>query len=505
MKFLSASQIREADAYTIKNLPISSIILMEKAASICTDWILNNLNLKDFKINVFCGTGNNGGDGLVIARQLYLKRIEVECFIIGDPSKGSEDFRINKKELEKIGLKPEIIRSEADLSNFNNSADFIIDALLGTGLTRPAEGLIEAVIKLINKSGAKRIAIDLPSGLYVDKKHEPNDIIVKADYTLSFQCPKLNFVLPEYAKFVGEWYVLDIGLIQDFIDKQKSDFELITKNKIVSNFIRREKFSHKGTFGHASIVAGSYGTFGAAIMAVKACLHSGIGLCSIHTAKTGHDILQISCPEAMFHENSGETTIIPLNDYSFFQNKTIGIGPGIGLNTEVKKFLSELLDNHKKPMVFDADALTLFSESKDLLSKVPSGSILTPHPKEFERLFGSFSNDYELIELQQKWTVKLNCIIILKGAHTRISTPDGMIYINSSGNPGMAKGGSGDVLTGILTALLGQGYKPHIAALIGVYVHGYAGDLAASEKGQLGMLPTDIIDQLPTAFKLLKS
>lgn len=503
MKFLSASKIREADAYTIANLPIASINLMEKAASMCTDWIFNNLAIKDSNINVFCGIGNNGGDGLVIARQLHQMHIKVTCLIVGNPSKGTADFKENLKELEGIGLNPVIIQGETDLFNLNNSPDFIIDALLGTGLTKPAEGLISLAIRFINKQDVKCIAIDLPSGLYVDEKHSPGDLIIKANYTLTFQCPKLNFVLPNYVEFVGEWHLFDIGLIKYFIDKQKSDFTFLLQDQISKELNKREKFSHKGTYGHAVLIAGSQGRFGAAIMATKACLRSGIGLCTVYSSKAGHDILQISCPEAMFLMNNGGDTIEPIETYSFFKDKTIGIGPGLGLSNKVERFIADLFKNHDKPMVLDADALTILSKSTDLLSMIPEGSILTPHPKEFERLFGSSEDDYDLIKIQRKWSIKLKLFIVLKGAHTRVSTPEGRVYINSTGNAGMAKGGSGDVLTGIITALLGQGYAPEKAALIGVYVHGYAGDLATTDKGEVGMLPSDLIAKLPDAFRFL--
>lgn len=504
MKFLSASQIREADAYTIDNKPIPSIQLMEKAASLCTDWIVNNLPISNSKISVYCGTGNNGGDGLVIARFLKLMNFDVDCIIIGNPTKGSEDFLINKKELKRVGLLPIIINEESNLSNIKKTPDFIIDALLGTGLTRPAEGLIGAVIEHINNSNTKRIAIDLPSGLYVDKKHQPEDLIIKADYTLTFQCPKLNFILPNYAEYVGEWHILDIGLMKSFIDDQESNFELLTKDRIAGYINKRKKFSHKGTYGHAVIIAGSKGKFGAAVLATNACLRSGVGLCTVHSSTAGHDILQLSCPEAMFFINSGENTLESIASYSFFEAKTIGVGPGIGLNDGVRMFFKDLIKSHDKPMVIDADALTILSESRDLLSMIPQRSILTPHPKEFERLFGAYKNDHDLIKLQKECSEKLNCFIILKGAHTRISTPDGMFFINSTGNPGMAKGGSGDVLTGILTALLSQGYEPEKAALLGVYIHGFAGDLASADKGEVGMLPSDLIDQIPKAFEILK-
>lgn len=499
-KIFSAKQVKEADRFTIREEPITSIDLMERAAFKCVEWIYQHFS-KVNRYKIFIGRGNNGGDGLAIARLLMLSGVEVEVFVLRSLKKYSEDFIVNEQRLKQTY--PNILHdvfSPNDLPVINPE-DSIIDALFGTGLSKPISGLYADCINFINNSGAKVIAIDMPSGLFADIYSGPSSTIIKATYTLSFQFPKLSFFFPENAGYVGDWQVLAIGLSKLFIRNEPTNNYLVTLELVKSLLKPREKFSHKGTFGHALLVAGSYGKIGAAILAVQSCLRSGVGLVTIHAPKCGYEILQCTTPEAMISVDANDLFIqdgISSNDFS-----STGIGPGIGMNECTQKALHSLLINTNKPMVLDADALNIIGLHKDWLSIIPANSILTPHPKEFERIAGKTATDFERHQMQIDFSKKYNLFLILKGAHTCITTPLGDSYFNTTGNSGMAKGGSGDILTGILTGLLAQGYHSFEACIIAVYVHGLAGDIAKQKMGEVGMTASDLIQFLPEAFLLM--
>jgi len=492
MKILSSEQIRSVDAYTIANEPISSIDLMERAATACAGWIKEHVPLKS-AIRIFCGPGNNGGDGLAIGRMLLQSGYKCQVFIPRVTDKYSSDFLENERRLHDTF--PDSIyeiKSENDFPLIGNN-DVAVDALFGTGLSKPIDGLYAKMVNHLNKSGAEIIAIDSPSGLFADKVTE-SDSVIQAEHTLTFQSPKLSFMFPVNEKFVGEFHVLDIGLHKKFIEGIQSENSFLTKEIIQPFLKRRTKFSHKGTYGHALIVAGSKGKMGAAVLAVKAALRTGAGLVSAAIPSSGIDIMQISCPEAMV-----ATGKIDFGNYS-----GVGIGPGLGTDDKAISTLEKFLKQSKKPLVLDADALNIISQNKKLLKKIPAGSILTPHPKEFERLAGKSKNDFERHALQISFSVKHKVYLVLKGAHTCISTPEGKSFFNSTGNPGMAKGGSGDVLTGMITSLLAQNYSPEEASLLGVYLHGLAGDLAAEKKGMDGMVAGDLVELIPEAWREIR-
>jgi len=497
MKILNAQQIREWDQYTIQHEPIRSIDLMERAATNCIEWLQEN-NLIDQSFVIFCGKGNNGGDGLAIARLLSEKDCRVSVHILEFGNRGTEDFQTNLERLHQYHpVDIHFIQTEEHFHSFRKN-EIIVDALLGSGLNRPLEGITAKLVNHINQSGSKIISIDIPSGLPVDQSAKGNSII-KAAHTLSFQMYKLAFLLPENAVFVGDVHILDIGLHPDFYNSVETNYEMIDEEMIAAIYKPRNRFDHKGKFGHALIVAGSYGKMGAAVLCTRACLRSGAGLTTSHVPKCGYEIMQATLPEAMAMTDFNSSVITRIEeDISKFS--CIGIGPGIGTATETKKMLEEILSSWRKALVLDADALNIIAAEKKLLNKIPGGSILSPHPKEFERLFGEVKENFEQIELARQKAKELNLVIVLKGHHTVITTPGGKTYFNNTGNAGMAKGGSGDVLTGILTALVAQNYDTIEAAILGVYLHGLAGDLAKDEIGVEAMQASDIINHLPMAF-----
>lgn len=501
MKILSADEIRQWDQYTIQHEPVSSIELMERAAAKCTDWLISHYP-DAVLFQIFCGKGNNGGDGLAIARMLLQKKYAVTVFILEFGHLGTQDFQTNLTRLHQL---PEadihFIQSEQHFYPFEKG-QIVIDALLGSGINRQIEGVTEELVKHINNSGCDIVAIDIPSGLFVDHSSVGN-VAVQANHTLSFQAYKPAFLVAENANAVGEVHLLDIGLHPDFYRSIASRFELLEENSILSIHKPRKKFAHKGHYGHALLIAGSYGKMGAAVLAAKACLRSGVGLLTCHIPKIGYEILQSTVPEAMV-ETDFNTSIVTKYEGDLSRYDTIGIGPGIGTATETKMMLHEIFDAYRSPVVLDADALNLLSSQQDLIKLIPSGSILTPHPKEFERLFGETANDFDRIQLAMQKAGELNCVIIVKGHHTLIATPGGHGFFNSTGNPGMATAGSGDVLTGILTGLLAQGYSSVETAILGVYIHGLAGDLAANEISMEAMLAGDIIKNLGNAFLILR-
>ncbi|MBI4945471.1 MAG: NAD(P)H-hydrate dehydratase [Bacteroidetes bacterium] len=515
MKILTSDELRKADAYTIAHEPVKSIGLMERAAKACVDWIASSSSLlpkeKGTKptAKIFCGLGNNGGDGLAIARLLAAKKFKVEVYIIRYSQKCSEDFLINEKRLKKAkGVKVHNILSAVQLSTFLSSrqagnfqlSTICIDALFGSGLNKSIEGLAAEAVNYINKSGCRIISIDIPSGLFSDKtSHGKDAVIVRANHTLTFQSPKLAFMFPENGSYVGDFSVLNIGLDEEFISSLPSKNYFVTEEH--ARFIRkpRNKFSHKGTFGHALIVAGSYGKMGACVLSSKACLSAGAGLVTVHIPKCGYDILQTANPEVMVETDSSETIVsdnIKLDKYN-----VISIGPGIGTEKETQNALKVLIQNSSDPMVIDADALNILAENKTWISFLPKNSILTPHLGEFKRLVGDADSDFEKWQRQKEFSLKHGVYVVLKGVHTCITCPDGEVYFNSTGNQGMATAGSGDVLTGILTGLLAQRYDSKQAAILGVYLHGLAGDFATNNLSEESLMASNIIEFLGQAFR----
>ena len=501
MKILNAGQIRLWDQYTIDHEPIASIDLMERAATKCFKWLEEN-SWFVHSFSIFCGKGNNGGDGLAIARILAIQGCTVSVNILEFGHRGTDDFQAN---LAKLHQYPSVvIQFIQDETNFHSlpKDTVIIDALFGSGLTRPLEGITAKLVEHINNSGCPIIAIDIPSGMSTDLSSKGNTI-VKADYTLSFQCYKPAFLVAENAEYIGEAVILDIGLLPEFLSTIETNFELIDHSTIRSIYKPRNRFAHKGNFGHAMIIAGSYGKIGAAVLSARACLRTGTGLLTCFIPKCGYEILQTTVSEAMIITDENSFMITKVDD-DISKYDSIGIGPGLGTASETRAALRELLSVCEKPIVIDADALNGLSKEKTLPS-LPPGSILTPHPKEFERLFGECKNDFERIEKAVAKAKLLNSVIVLKGHHSLIATPSGKGYFNNTGNAGMATAGSGDVLTGMITSLLAQGYSSEHAGMLGVYLHGLAGDIAAKEFSQEAMIAGDIIETIGDAFKQLET
>lgn len=501
MYILNAQQIRAWDAYTIQNEPIAAIDLMERAASKCVEWI-EKQNWQNKAIKIFCGKGNNGGDGLAIARLLYELDYTVSVYILEFGKAGSEDFQANLQRLHELSFTEIHFLQSKEHFPLINTDEVLIDALFGSGLNKPLEGLSADLVDHINPSKALTISIDLPSGLFIDQSSKGNKI-VEADHTLTFQCYKLGLLMQENALFIGAVHLLDIGLHPGYLQDQNFERVLVEEDFIQQIFKPRNAFAHKGSFGHALLVAGSYGKMGAAVLAAKACLHSGVGLLTCYLPKCGYQIMQTALPEAMVLTDENETIVAQLPN-EIEKYSVIGIGPGIGTATETQNLISFICRRYKKPLVMDADGLNCVSLQKDLLQQLPPCSILTPHPKEFDRLFGEHQNDFERLEAAKQKSKQFNLIIVLKSHHTAIITPGGKIFFNSTGNAGMAKGGSGDVLTGIITSLIAQNYSAEDAAVLGVYLHGLAGDFAANALSQHAMVAGDIVTFLSQAFIALK-
>ncbi len=494
MKILQAQEIREADAYTIVHEPVTSIDLMERAAKAFVIEFTGHFT-PDKRITVICGTGNNGGDGLAIARMLIGKNYRVSCYRIKKNDNSSDDFKINYERLKKITGIKDIIEKN-DIPSFN-SDDVIIDAIFGSGLTRPVNGIYGEVIEAMNNSKAFIVSVDIASGLPVDQPAE-GTTIVNPGLTISFQVPKPAFFIPENEDYTGQWEIADIGLDNVFIINTKSTNYIITPEFIRLHLKKRKKFSHKGNYGRALIISGSYGKMGAAVLCAKACLRSGVGLLTMHIPKCGYEIIQASIPEAMASIDREMSFITGYPGLEIYN--AVAIGPGIGMQDQTVSMIGKLLENYIYPLVIDADALNIISRNNYLLENIPQNSIFTPHVREFERIAGECANHYTRLDKQRKMSVQYGIIIILKGANTSVSLPDGTTYFNTTGNPGMATGGAGDALTGIITGLLAQDYTPEEAAILGVYLHGFAGDIAVRTKGQESLIASDIIEALPQAF-----
>lgn len=497
MKFFETSQIRRIDQYTIKHEPIASIDLMERAAETLFRYFIKRFDIQT-NFYVFAGPGNNGGDALALSRKLLEYGYNVFTYYFGF-AKLSKDCSVNLQRLKE--LFPDYVSSiEADLSNVNLKTDaVIVDGLFGSGLTRPAEGIYADTIRLINQANNYVVAIDIPSGLNGEENTDASSaVLVKADLTLSLHFPKLAFFFPENNVYVKEWLVLAIGLHPDIIQHTESKYNYLVKSDISNLLKQRNKFSHKGNFGQVFIFGGKKGMGGAAVLNAKASLRSGAGLVSVYSNKSNRIVIQTSVPEAIFESKSKKAP--DTAKYNAF-----ALGSGIGKSANTVNIFEHLLENIKSNCVIDADGLNILSANTYLLDKLPENSILTPHPKEFERLFGESKNTFERMQKALKISKELKIYIVLKGAYTLISCPDGNAYFNTSGNPGMATAGSGDVLTGIIAGLLSQKYAPKEAAIVGVYLHGLAGDCALSNNSVESLTAGDIVDNIGKAFKLLRN
>lgn len=495
MKILSVEQVRALDAYTIDHEPVAPIDLMERAATAFVNWFVAYFSPEQ-PVKIFCGMGNNGGDGLAIARLLFGEGYRIEVWVVRHLKRQKDDFTINFKRLQML-THINFVEHEDQIPGIRPQ-EVVIDAMLGSGITRPMEGITRSVAERINQHAGPVVSVDVASGLFADHPNQASDCLIRPTHTVSFELPKLAFVLPQLAEFVGQWHIVPIGLSQDFIQQSVSPYYYATPPEVEQLLRPRSKFTHKGSYGHALLVAGSHGSMGAAVLAARACLRSGVGLLTAQVPQCGYDIMQISVPEAMCTISGNKTIDVPFVAEALQNYSAIAVGPGLGVAPQTIPVLDSLL-RANLPLVLDADALNLLSspEGRALWRLIPPATILTPHPKEFKRLLGrDWQHDYQKLELLRSFCVQHQVIVTLKGAHTAVGLPSGEVYFNATGNPGMATGGSGDVLTGILVALLAQGYAPAEAAILGVYQHGLAGDRAAQQRGMLALTASDIIEQL---------
>lgn len=497
MKIFTAEQLKQADHCTMVNQGISSDELMERAARLVFQEIHQRLQGEKTPVKIFCGTGNNGGDGLVIGRLLIEHGYEVTVYIVNYSDKRSSDFLVNYDRIKKVTSNWPLVLEEYSEMPVLEPTDLLVDAIFGIGLNRPLAAWISDLVRGINASGSYVVAVDLPSGMNTDGPAEKSDAIVRADFTITFQAPKLAFFLPDTGPYVGHWKALDIGLDREFLDQLPVDVHLVGKREALDLYRPREKFSHKGIYGHALLVGGSYGKMGSICLTAGATMRSGAGMATVFIPGCGYDIVQNQLPEAMVISDVNHRFI---SDIRFdLEPSVICFGVGAGKREETSRAFEDLLNNVKDPMVIDADGLNLLAEKPELLGSVPPGSVLTPHLRELQRLTGSWKDDFDKLEKVRALAEQHQVLVVLKGAHTTITTGK-ETFINTTGNPGMATAGSGDVLAGVITGLISQGYSSFEAAVLGVYLHGKAGDIAARELSFQGMIAGDITDRLGAAF-----
>jgi len=499
-KIFETSKIKELDQYTIEHEPVASIDLVERAATAFTQEFCRHFT-KQNRVVIFSGQGNNGADALAIAHLLSEEGFRVDTYLLNPVNHLSSECEINKQRLLEAGK----VRFVEVIEDFTPPAlterDIVIDGLFGSGLNRPLSGGYAAVVDYINKSDATVVSIDIPSGLFgEDNRLNIPDCIIKADYTYTFEFPKLAFLMPENDPFVGKWKVLPIGIHPGIIENTKTHYKMIADADFTGLLTPRNKFAHKGMFGHALLIAGSIGKMGAAVLGAKACLRSGVGLLTVHIPQRGEITLQTSVPEAMLSLDADADFVSGLPEITAYE--AIAIGPGLGTQTSSVVMMKELLEAARKPLLLDADALNIIALNPELIPLLPPASILTPHPKEFDRLFGVCECGYERIQKARIKAMELTVCIVLKGAYTAICTPEGNVYFNPTGNPGLATAGSGDVLTGVILGLLAQGYEPETSAVAGVYLHGLAGDLATGSISEESVIAGDIIRMLGKAFRI---
>lgn len=502
MKIFPAASVREIDRYTIQKEPIRSIDLMERASARLTDRFVRHYKVNRHVV-VFAGPGNNGGDALAMARLLSMRQYHVTVYLVSSSGKLSEDCRVNLERLEETAaVTVRHIRTKKDFPAIQ-PGNVLVDGIFGSGLTRVVEGVYAELIRHINGSGNPIVSIDIPSGLFgEDNSANDPDAVIRARQTYTFQFPFLAFFFAENRKYTGDWHVLNIGLHREIINRTHADYQVTGREAVAGMLPVRKKFDHKGVYGHALAIAGAYGMMGAAVLTGEAALRSGAGLVTLHVPGTGCKIVQTAFPEAIVSADVHDRCFSVPPDTEKYT--AIAAGPGLGMSDESRHGLKALLGKVTQPLLLDADALNMIGEDPSLLKKLPEHTILTPHPREFDRLAGRSVDGWSRHLEQISFSKKYKLIIVLKGAYTGISFPDGSYFFNTTGNPGMATGGSGDVLTGIILSLLAQGLLPGKAAIAGVYLHGLAGDLAADAMGQEAMIAGDIIKQLGNAFMKVK-
>lgn len=501
MKIFTSAQIHELDNYTIEHEPVKSIDLMERAARALT-LAITDVWGSATPVIVFAGPGNNGGDALAVARMLLDKGYDVRAYLFNISGRLSEDCAENKRRLLDKKAKALVEVTQEFEPPQLEAGMLVVDGLFGSGLNKPLAGGFASLVKYVNASPAQVVSIDVPSGLMTeDNTYNVRANIMRADLTLTLQLPKLSFLFPESQQFLGRVKVLDIRLSAEGIAEIPSQYTLLEENDVRRLLLPRDPFAHKGKMGNALLIAGSYGMGGAAVLATKACLRAGVGKATVCTPKQNNIILQISVPEAIVRSGRDETVFSEAVDTEDFQ--AVGIGPGLGTSEQTAIALITQLRRTPCPIVADADALNILASHRAWMQQLPPGIILTPHPKELDRLEGHSTDSYERLMKACALAERIQGYVLLKGHHSALCLPDGHVVFNSTGNAGMATAGSGDVLTGIITGLLARGYKRADACIVGMYLHGLAGDIAAREVGQESLIAGDIIRCLPQAFRRL--
>lgn len=503
MKIFTSAQIHELDNYTIEHEPIKSIDLMERAAKALTEAITEQWP-QDVSVVVFAGPGNNGGDALAVARLLTEQGYQVKSYLFNIGGHLSADCAENKRRLcenKKTRSLFTEVTQEFDPPQLEKGM-LVVDGLFGSGLNKPVNGGFASLVKYINASAAEVVSIDMPSGLMTeDNTYNLRANIIRADMTLTLGQKKLSMLFAENQPYIGKLRVLDIGLSREGIEKIDSQYTMLEEDDVCPLMIPRDPFAHKGTMGNALVIAGSYGMAGAAILATEACLRAGAGKVTSHVPRKNVAILQTAVPEAVLQIDREETTFSEAVDTEDFQ--AVGIGPGLGTSEQTAIAVIAQIRRTQCPIVADADAINVLATHRAWMQQLPKDIIMTPHPKEFDRMEGHSADSFERLLKARDLSQRLHAYIILKGHRTALCCPDGHIVFNSTGNAGMATGGSGDVLTGILTGLLARGYNRRNACVIGMYLHGLAGDIAAREVGEESLIARDIIRCLPKAFGTL--
>lgn len=503
MKIFTSAQIHELDRYTIEHEPIKSVDLMERAAKAITRAVAEEWTTHT-PVVVFAGPGNNGGDALAVARLLTNEGYKVRTYLFNITNHLSDDCVTNRQRLLDGRHAKDFTEITAKFDPPELTADtLVIDGLFGSGLNKPLAGGFASLVKYINQSPAKVVSIDVPSGLMSeDNTYNVRANIIHATLTLTLHEKKLAFLFGDAQQFIGRLKVLDIRLSQEYIQKTEAQYYVLEESDVRSRLLHRDDFAHKGNMGNALIIAGSYGMSGAAILATRACLRSGAGKVTVHTPKKNYGVMQISVPEAVLHMDHEETAFTEAVDTDGFD--ALGIGPGLGCQETTAIAMIAQIRRAQCPIVADADALNILASHRAWMQQLPKGIIMTPHPKELDRLTGSPANaDFERLHRTRELAQSLQAYIILKGHNSALCLPDGQVVFNPTGNSGMATAGSGDVLTGIITALLARGYHQHNACIVGMYLHGLAGDIAVKTLGKESLTASDIIDYLPHAFKHL--
>ncbi len=487
--------MHEADAHTISTEPITSVDLMERASKAFVNYFCNHFPDKNISISVYCGTGNNGGDGLAIARLLKAAGYQnLNIKIAGFSDHFTSDFDTNFNRIKEASIDfTELKAGEIPPEN----AEILIDALLGSGLNKPLSGAYADLVNHLNFLNKRVIAVDVPTGFFAEGVISLEAIVLKTELVITFQQPKINFMLPESASFMDDFLVVDIGLDEKFIQNLDSFYYLIEEKEVIKTVRPRKKFQHKGTFGHALLIAGQEKTMGAALLCSSACTYTGTGLTTVCMPASGLTALNTLIPEVMaIVREEKKMPEIPWDKFT-----VVGAGPGLGKDSQA--LMEALLSNYKKPIVLDADALNMLSENPQWWPLLPENSVLTPHVKEFDRLFGNHQSWWERLTTLRKQASEKKIFIILKNQYTIIGTPDGQLFFNPTGNPAMASGGMGDVLTGIITSLCAQGYPPLDACLTGVFIHGKAGDELALNNTLSAVLALQVAKQIPATLAKL--